>query len=159
MEAHYLVLQYDPTQTSSCNYYAKHGAGYLSSDAKLVILVQVLAAILGVGVLLHVWWIYLIHGLDISASIASHTLHSNVRFAHDSYRNGEQLFAGSVSTMDTFDEDILKRVGGNKVFYGTKFESMNDEAPQLMLGPKKSLISVKKLMRRRRTAVGDIEKE
>ncbi|KAJ3311251.1 hypothetical protein HDV04_004160 [Boothiomyces sp. JEL0838] len=156
--AHYLVLQYDSTQTSSCNYYAKHGAGYLSSDTKLVILVQVLVAILGVGVLLHVWWIYLIHGLDISASIASHTLHSNVRFAHDSYRNGEQLFAGSVSTMDTFDEDILKRVGGNKVFYGTKFESMNDEAPQLMLGPKKSLISVKKLMRRR-TTVSDIEKE
>ncbi|KAJ3272795.1 hypothetical protein HDV01_005223 [Terramyces sp. JEL0728] len=161
--AHYLVLQYDSTQTAKCEYFAYHGAGYLYGHPALITSVQVVVIILGVAVLLHIWWIYLIFGLDTATSLASHTLNSNVRFAHDIHKYGDKIFAGSASTLDTFDEDLLKKIGENKVYYGTTFELMNDELPQLLLGPKKQIITVRKLLQRRKvsqiTPTDDFEKE
>ncbi|KAJ3311252.1 hypothetical protein HDV04_004161 [Boothiomyces sp. JEL0838] len=160
--AHYLVLQYDSTQTATCEYFAFHGAGYLYGHPTLITAVQAVVIILGASVLLHIWWIYLIFGLDTATSMASHTLNSNVRFAHDIHKHGEKIFAGSVSTLETFDEDLLKKIGDNKVYYGTTFESMNDEVPQLLLGPKKQIITIKKLLQRRKAAqispTDDVEK-
>ncbi|KAJ3321060.1 hypothetical protein HDV06_004618 [Boothiomyces sp. JEL0866] len=150
--AHYLVLQYDSTQTSTCEYYADHGAGYLSGTPTLITIVQIVVFILGGTVLLHIWWIYLIYGLDAATSLSSHTLKSNVRFAHDIHSYGNQIFAGSVSTLESFDEDLLKKIGDNKVFFGTTFESMNDDVPRLLLGPKKQIITVRKLLQRRKAS-------
>ncbi|KAJ3321062.1 hypothetical protein HDV06_004620 [Boothiomyces sp. JEL0866] len=161
--AHYLVLQYDSTQTATCEYFAYHGAGYLYGHPTLITAVQVIVIILGAGVLLHIWWIYLIFGLDTATSLASHTLNSNVRFAHDIHKHGDKIFAGSVSTLESFDEDLLKKIGENKVYYGSTFESMNDDVPQLLLGPKKQIITIKKLLQRRKAAqitpIDEFEKE
>ncbi|KAJ3321059.1 hypothetical protein HDV06_004617 [Boothiomyces sp. JEL0866] len=150
---HYLVLQYDSTQTATCDYFASHGAGYLYGSSLLITLVQITVIVLCASMLLHIWWIYLLFGLDIGASLASHTLSSSVRFAHDIHKFALQIFGGSTSTLETFDEDLLRKIGETKVYFGTTSEFLNDENPHLQLGPKKHIITVRKLMQRKRGKV------
>ncbi|KAJ3321061.1 hypothetical protein HDV06_004619 [Boothiomyces sp. JEL0866] len=151
--AHYLLLQYDQNQISSCDYYANRGSGYLTGDKVLLLLVEIILILLGSSVVLHLWWIYLLFGFDRATSIAHHTLDSKVNFARICYKSGESVFSKSVSTTESFDEDLLKKIGSNKIYYGALFKNMNDDDPELAIGDRKQIITLRKLLHRRNNRI------
>ncbi|KAJ3268282.1 hypothetical protein HDV01_003213 [Terramyces sp. JEL0728] len=146
--AHMLLMQYNASGIDVCDYYALNGSGYLSASESILLTIQVLVVILGVTMLMHAWWIYLMYGLDSSLNYAYRSISNRFRFAHDSSKSEELFEENYIKRYDymTTDDEVLLRLRQRVARFGVDRSSLeNEDGPNIIIGTKKNVVSFNKL--------------
>ncbi|KAJ3319528.1 hypothetical protein HDV06_006261 [Boothiomyces sp. JEL0866] len=151
--AHLLLVQYNKDVTDICNYYGVNGSGYLSMNSLLLVVIQILIVVLGVTMLLHGWWIYLIYGLSKDANYAYRVIRNRFRFAHDTSKYSASIFAKNklpnLNYLRT-DEETIQKIKYRKVKFGSDKEEISktgDCSPSalpVLLGTPKDVLNLKR---------------
>ncbi|KAI8904883.1 hypothetical protein EDD86DRAFT_278047 [Gorgonomyces haynaldii] len=148
--AHFILLQYDAHATDKCEYFHYAGAGLLNATGPWLYLAIAEAAILLVGLILHIWWIYLIYKIDHACDQALPAIDSPVRCAHDMNMQTSLIFGPEGSKFDTLNRDIEKRHGDTTVLYGAMTSSMGNGLPIFGIGLKRKTIPIHKLIKKKK---------
>ena len=141
---HYVMMQYDGTVVSTCDYFGLMGAGIFTVVPVWLTVTQVLLIILLSLCTLNVWWMYLMFEIDKATDIAYRQASTGLQFALTMSREASSTFEGYTATLDSLCHDTVKEVGTNRVYFGIVAETRDTERLVVAYGPKHKIIFLKK---------------
>jgi hypothetical protein len=145
---HYILMQYDTSQTGYCEFYGYQGSGTLSIPSSWVAIGQGIILSALALLFLKFGWLLISYYPDYIVDVATKPLNSFVRLAADMKRSIKPLFSKMVTEFDTLNEDIMKNSNSVMVRYGFNPNSLNYGNFTLQFGTVKKVLAIKKLLKR-----------
>ncbi|KAJ3251880.1 hypothetical protein HK103_002023 [Boothiomyces macroporosus] len=147
--AHTLLMQYNGANTDTCDYFAVDGSGYLSANKTLIVFIQILVCLLSAIIILHIWWVYLMFGIQPETTSAYVAIKNRFRLAHDVQQSGSELFGDSKGKKYdylTTNTEIMQGIKDRNIKFGFLSDSLEKEdGPYTGLGTKKTIVPIYKM--------------